>query len=239
MALQMGTFLLRTSLALARGNNLEHFGSLRRNARLTGRFGRLEAERIVRISYIYNRYFEARNTRYVRAMLLHHFADSKALDGSLFQALEQMTANVLRRGGRGAVLLIDIDRFGSITDSLGNAAADRMLATIESIIERALVESGIGGRFGGDEFLVLVSDTSDDATMQMAERIRAAVGGAGLTDGQGKPVTVSAGVIFASYGSNAVDLVEYADRALRLAKHGGRNCVVASPPIPAGAVRAT
>jgi diguanylate cyclase (GGDEF)-like protein len=215
------------AVALERGKPAEYFSRLRRRTGLMQPFGRPEADRIVRVSYVYDRYFKSRNSRYVRAMLIHYFADSKSLDGDLFAALSQMLARV-RRGKSGTVLLFDVDGFGSIVDCLGQAAADRVLTAIDGIIESEIGTNGVAGRFGGDEFLV-VSEAAHETAMRVAHRVGAAVAAAALDAGRGKRVTVSAGVTFASRGSNVVDVVEYAAHALRLAKDGGKNCVVAWP----------
>jgi diguanylate cyclase (GGDEF)-like protein len=229
VALQMGVFLWRTSLGAARGNPLRHFSRLRRKARSAQPFGRHESDRIVRISYVYDPYFKARRSRYVRALLLHHFADSKVLNGDMFPALGQMIENV-HHGGHGAAVLFDVDRFGSIGDSLGNAEADRVLATIEQVIERVLAERGIAGRFGGDEFL-LVIEASEDEVVQLVQQVRLAVSAAALENGYGKNVTVSAGVTIATQTSNVIDVMEHAAQALRLAKAAGRNRVAAFPAL--------
>jgi diguanylate cyclase (GGDEF)-like protein len=226
MAIQMGMFLFRTSFGLTRGNPMGHFAHLRRRARLAQRFGRTQAERIVRVSYVYERYFKTRKSRYVRALLLHHFADSKALNGELFQALAKMSEKARRDGG--AVMLFDVDGFGSIGDCLGNAAADRILLKIQRLIERETAGSGTAGRFGGDEILV-VSNASAEVAMRKAQQICAAVSTAAFDGGNGRRVTVSGGVTFASLASNVVDMVECADQALHLAKDRGRNRVVALP----------
>jgi diguanylate cyclase (GGDEF)-like protein len=141
------------------------------------------------------------------------------------RALNDAIAHV-RGGGRYAVLLLDVDHFKSINDLLGHQTGDRALAQIGRIIAENVRGVDVAGRFGGEEFLVLLRDAARERALQVAERLRVAIEASGLAYADGKPVTVSVGVAYARAGDNSSDVVERADRALYRAKNAGRNRVV-------------
>ena len=139
----------------------------------------------------------------------------------------------VRDGGSYAVLLLDVDHFKSINDLLGHQTGDRVLAQIGRLIAENTRGVDLAGRFGGEEFLVLVRDAARERALQVAERLRAAIEAGGLAYADGKPVTVSVGVAYARPGDAQGDVVERADRALYRAKNAGRNRVVESPLVAA------
>jgi diguanylate cyclase (GGDEF)-like protein len=141
------------------------------------------------------------------------------------RALED-TMTLVRSGGSCAVLLLDVDHFKSINDLLGHQTGDRALAQIGRIIAENIRGGDVAGRFGGEEFLVLLREASRERTLQVAERLRAAIQGGGLAYADGKPVTISIGVAYARETDGPSDVVERADRALYRAKDAGRNRVV-------------
>ncbi len=144
------------------------------------------------------------------------------------RAFEEAMAHV-RGGGHYAVLLLDVDHFKSINDLLGHQTGDRVLAQIGRIIAENVRGVDVAGRFGGEEFIVLLRDASRERALQVAERLRYAIEAGGLNYADGKPVTVSVGVAYARPTDHTGDVVERADRALYRAKSSGRNRVVESP----------
>ncbi len=149
------------------------------------------------------------------------------------RALEDAMAHV-RDGGRYAVLLLDIDHFKSVNDLLGHQTGDRALARIGRIIADNIRGVDVAGRFGGEEFLVLLRDPTRERALGVAERLRAAIEGSGLAYADRKPITISVGVAYARAADGPSDVVERADRALYRAKNAGRNRVVESPLVAAG-----
>lgn len=144
------------------------------------------------------------------------------------RALED-TMTLVRAGGSCSALLLDVDHFKSINDLLGHQTGDRALAHIGRIIADNIRGADVAGRFGGEEFLVLLRDAGRERTLQVAERLRAAIQAGGLCYADGKPVTISIGVAYAREVDAPHDVIERADRALYRAKNAGRNCVVESP----------
>jgi diguanylate cyclase (GGDEF)-like protein len=129
-----------------------------------------------------------------------------------------------------ALVLVDIDLFKTLNDSLGHMAGDRALKAVASVIERAARRpADAAARYGGDEFAVLLPGGRAERASELAEEIRTAVEALALPH-PGHPlghVTVSVGVAAAAAGDGEPTLVDDADRALYRAKAGGRNAVAA------------
>jgi diguanylate cyclase (GGDEF)-like protein len=141
--------------------------------------------------------------------------------GHLFNRLEAVLAD--SDAGQVAVLLADVDHFKRVNDEHGHAAGDAVLRRTTQVIQRLLPDDALLGRFGGEEFMVVLPDTSLESAAQLGERLRSAL--ADCRDAAGPGVTISLGVAHAQVGTNADLLVEAADRALYRAKRGGRNRV--------------
>jgi diguanylate cyclase (GGDEF)-like protein len=136
-------------------------------------------------------------------------------------ALELVRAE--RNGYELAVALIDIDHFKHINDTAGHAAGDAALKQVVEVISSRLRSYDFFGRYGGDEFLLVFSQTSREDALRIAERIEHAV--SGLTVSRfALPVTLSIGLTFATRCESAVSMLARADMALYNAKRAGRNC---------------
>jgi len=126
-----------------------------------------------------------------------------------------------------SVLFCDLDHFKDYNDANGHSAGDRVLREVAHVLEQAVRNVDIAGRYGGEEFVLLLVETGRDAALAVAERIRKRVRAAGFTAG-GTALTVSIGV--ASYPDDAdrrEDLLDKADWAMYLAKRRGRDQVAA------------
>jgi two-component system cell cycle response regulator len=144
-----------------------------------------------------------------------------------------------RASARGArpwlsVLMIDVDHFKRINDTYGHVAGDEAIIAIAGRMQSALRPFDILGRWGGEEFLVILPDTDPAAALAVAERLRTAVSSEPLSPGAGDDntleVTVSIGVA-SSVDALPDALVHEADQALYAAKAEGRDRVRAlSPP---------
>lgn len=126
-----------------------------------------------------------------------------------------------------AVALLDVDHFKAVNDSYGHQTGDRVLRRVANAIVGALRSSGRAGRFGGEEFLLILQGAEIQASMAIAERVRGAVE-ASTPDGDEPPATISIGVAIASEGESVEGLINRADRALYAAKIAGRNRVQAA-----------
>ncbi|HUQ60069.1 diguanylate cyclase [Lentzea sp.] len=132
-----------------------------------------------------------------------------------------------------AVMLLDLDHFKRVNDEVGHLAGDAALAAISLLLRGTVRRGDLVGRFGGEEFVVLLPDATPDVAESVAERVRKAV--ADLTvptmATDGKPhelcgLTVSIGVATTTrFGYELPDLLVAADAALLAAKAYGRNLV--------------
>ena len=131
-------------------------------------------------------------------------------------------------------LMVDIDRFKNINDTHGHDAGDVVLRAVAVALAGATRESDTAGRWGGEEFLVLLPHTGHLAALTVAERIREAIATTVRSQHSGGyPVTVSIGVAVLDHG-DASSLIREADGALFEAKASGRNRVeISSLPLDA------
>lgn len=141
---------------------------------------------------------------------------------------ESRLKELLKAGGDIAVILVDIDHFKRVNDTLGHSAGDVVLGGVGRALTGLLRPTDLVCRFGGEEFLVILAGTEATAAQVVAERLRALI--AGLND-LPAPVTISLGVASWAQNEPLYDLVARADAAMYQAKHAGRNQVaIALPP---------
>ena len=144
------------------------------------------------------------------------------------QAVEQEIERGRRYNQVFSILMIDIDHFKKVNDTLGHAVGDMTLKHIASIIINCLRGVDIMGRLGGEEFAILLPSTSLDDAVTLAERLRQAIE-KHPADYNGSNIyfTVSIGVTSNNQGTTDVDeILKKADEALYEAKRSGRNRVV-------------
>jgi len=132
----------------------------------------------------------------------------------------------VRVGAPCAVLVMDIDRFKSINDMLGHQAGDHCLRVVGGVIGRHIRSVDRAGRIGGEEFVVLMPETTREMAFNVAERLRKAIASSDLRYASGEPMTASIGVTVADIGDSVDSLLARADRALYEAKRQGRNRVI-------------
>ncbi len=166
---------------------------------------------------------------------IRELATHDGLTGALTRTAlwEAGTHEVLRQRRSNqplAVLMLDLDHFKRINDTYGHQTGDRVLADFAQRVRRTLRATDRFGRYGGEEFIVLLPDTANEDAHAIAERIRTAAPGQDLP-----PYTVSIGiaVLMATDGEPAPDAaleatIGQADRALYQAKSEGRNRTVAA-----------
>ena len=154
--------------------------------------------------------------------------------------LKRMTAHASRTVSPITALLLDLDHFKEINDTHGHAVGDDVLAAFGSTVQAALRASDFVGRYGGEEFVVLLPDTATDEARHVAEKLRVAVAGISV-NGVARPITASIGVAtLPDHAGDSVTLLRAADRALYTAKSNGRNRVeVSNHPMAAGTTKTT
>ena len=152
---------------------------------------------------------------------------------ALRDSLVRMVAQSSRSSLPLSAILCDLDHFKQINDVYGHDKGDQALAAASAALRSSLRDSDLAGRYGGEEFLILLPDTPLDGAVVLAEKLRAEVELVNVP-GVDRAVTASFGV--ASFPDDAPDgemLVRMADRALYAAKASGRNCVVTSAELMA------
>jgi diguanylate cyclase (GGDEF)-like protein len=137
-------------------------------------------------------------------------------------ALAEVAAD---RGRSLTVLFLDLDRFKLVNDSLGHAAGDALLVTVGRLLAQEIRTGDVLARQGGDEFVVLLRDTSPADAQRIAERIRAALRRPVLIAGHSLTTTVSIGLASSAAGTTVETLMRDADVALYRAKDAGRNSI--------------
>jgi diguanylate cyclase (GGDEF)-like protein len=126
------------------------------------------------------------------------------------------------------VLFLDLDRFKSVNDTHGHLVGSRTLRELGAVLQRSIRAIDTVGRYGGDEFTILLVETAHDEALQVAQRIRCAVEQArfGADRGLRLALTVSIGVAsFRRHGLTREALLDRADKAMYLGKALGRNRV--------------
>lgn len=158
---------------------------------------------------------------------LVRLADVDPLTGLLNRrALTRELERRLAMGESGALLLLDLDNFKDINDLRGHHAGDQVMRRLADEIRAWLADGQALGRLGGDEFAVVLSDTDEDAAVEVAERLRDAIAAIPLTGSSGTTrTTVSAGVAEFHPGVSWQAVLANADLALHASKSAGRNRV--------------
>lgn len=153
---------------------------------------------------------------------LTRLLNRRGLEGALHVSL----AHASRQDLPTAAIMIDIDHFKKVNDSFGHETGDNVIRMVADLIGRMCRGSDVVARTGGEEFLAVLPSTDLDSARILAERIRLAISEYPLlVDQQRIPVTISLGVASARGDITLDQLVQDADRAMYLAKQGGRNRV--------------
>ncbi|MCK0106671.1 sensor domain-containing diguanylate cyclase [Marinobacter sp. S0848L] len=169
---------------------------------------------------------------------LEELATKDSLTGLLNRReLSRVLAEELERAHRYhrslAVLWIDFDHFKKVNDSYGHAAGDLVLSTATQILDSSVRGVDSVGRFGGEEFVVVLPEMGQTEAMDTAERLRLAVREkpVSLTTGDCVSVTASIGVaVYPVHGTTVEELSAEADKAMYRAKMQGRDCVAIAQP---------
>lgn len=201
----------------------EYLGELifRRNQRFSEEeLGQLE-------SLLASLLFPLRNALLYRSALLSALRDPLTETGNRI-AMNQALQREIDLAGRSlqplSVLMLDIDHFKSINDSFGHATGDQVLKTIAAALKDSLRNIDMVFRYGGEEFLVLLSNTSREAAQMVGERLRLAVLGLQyLVEGRALELSISLGCATLLPGESPDSLQRRADSALYVSKREGRN----------------
>ena len=200
--------------------------------------GKLNDKEVDYIVQLTNQVATTINRANVYAEILKH-ATLDALTGfynkrQLNERLKQELSNSERQMSPLSVIMTDIDFFKSVNDTYGHAVGDLVLKTVSDVIRLQLREYDIAGRFGGEEFTIILPNTNEKSAVMVAERLRKAVEKTSVDISKISPehkkinVTISLGVYAAKTGDTAEILIINSDKALYKAKMDGRNRVISS-----------
>jgi diguanylate cyclase (GGDEF)-like protein/PAS domain S-box-containing protein len=146
--------------------------------------------------------------------------------------MEEALEREMRRAERSrrpmGLIMLDLDYFKRYNDTLGHEAGDRLLVALANVLRSQVRAGDIVCRYGGEEFLIILPETTPELVVQRAEQLRRLVSAQLQDPSEGRvgPVTLSLGVaVYPLHGSSVSDLVRAADAALYRAKSRGRNRV--------------
>ena len=147
--------------------------------------------------------------------------------------LEEMLPRYVRRYQYDVepvtIIMVDVDHFKLYNDKLGHTAGDRALAAVAHTIMENIRPGDAAVRYGGEEFMVILPETSNSDAHIVAERLRNAIAHCQISDSETgttlPSVTASLGVATLKEGLDGTELIKRADAALYQAKNQGRNCV--------------
>ena len=174
----------------------------------------------------------------VAAINLRRSAEVDALTGSFNRrTIDQWLVRAFSESARDqqpvSALFLDLDHFKSINDRHGHACGDFCLRNVASALRGTLQDGDLFGRYGGEEFIVILPGRAGAAARTIAEQLRAAVENLPLEwNGQALPLTVSVGVATRrEHEESPAETLDRADKALYAAKRAGRNCVQVAPAV--------
>lgn len=145
---------------------------------------------------------------------------------AIFEVLDGEIARCRKESKPVSILMADLDHFKNVNDTLGHLAGDTVLQAVSDCVRNGLRRHEAIGRYGGEEFLILLSGCPLDAAVRRAEAIRAAIETTPIQFGsESISVTCSFGVAECGSGCSVSDFIAEADAALYVAKNEGRNCV--------------
>jgi diguanylate cyclase (GGDEF)-like protein len=152
--------------------------------------------------------------------------------GTFLEEFEREVSRCARGGPAFSLAIFDLDRFKRLNDQYGHPFGDRVLKAFADVLRADIRKHDAVGRYGGEEFALLMPNTGKETAIRVAERVRRDLDARGITvDGKRVEVTVSGGI--ATYGVEGEDwdtLLSAADTALYEAKNSGRNRVVTAGP---------
>ncbi|RAS59635.1 diguanylate cyclase (GGDEF)-like protein [Vibrio diazotrophicus] len=138
---------------------------------------------------------------------------------------ERISQSLSSTGSRGVIAVVDIDHFKKVNDSFGHDVGDNTLIAVSNILKSFMGQQDLIGRYGGEEFVLFLSQSDSESVKTLLEEIRKAVETkASLM--LPNPVTISVGYSEVSNGDTLHSLFSKADSALYMAKRNGRNCII-------------
>ncbi|MBI5056874.1 MAG: diguanylate cyclase [Nitrospirae bacterium] len=185
---------------------------------------------------IYRDISQRRQAEEERERLLKELEQKSQIDGLtgllnrqyLDKRIKEEMKRAKRYGNPLTMIMFDIDNFKKINDSYGHIAGDKIVQTTADVIREALRDTDVAGRFGGDEFIILLTETDMDTGAKVAERIRRKIEKADIPNKKNQVInfTISLGICrYDDKVKTVEDFIAKADKALYTAKSLGNNRV--------------
>ena len=146
----------------------------------------------------------------------------------LEEIIDKIMAQAKRSNDTYSVLMLDIDFFKMVNDTYGHDVGDRVIVGLAKVLKDSIRESDLAIRYGGEEFLILLHNTTEEGTLQVANKIHTGFKNLSFNvNGETLKKTISIGIAkFPSDGDTIWKTIKYADTALYVAKDTGRNKIV-------------
>ncbi|ABB44761.1 diguanylate cyclase (GGDEF domain) [Sulfurimonas denitrificans DSM 1251] len=182
-------------------------------------------------------YLEAAKPVIESQILMEKLRDTSLRDGmtGLYNRrfLEEIIDKIMSQANRNketyAVLMLDVDFFKMVNDTYGHDVGDKVIVALSKILKNSIRESDLAIRYGGEEFLILLSNATDEGIMQVANKIHSNFAALSFDVGTSETLkkTISIGISkFPTDGDTIWKCIKYADTALYEAKNTGRNKIV-------------
>ena len=155
---------------------------------------------------------------------------------AILRRLEDQIKHASRYKEELSVIMLDIDHFKNVNDHYGHLTGDDVLENVATLVRQSLRDTDRAGRYGGEEFVIILPKTNLSAALYVAERIREAIEAAEMKAPEGDvfTITVSQGLCSYEPGEDEQCLISRADGALYRAKESGRNRVETSSGFESG-----
>ncbi len=182
-------------------------------------------------------YLEAAKPVIESQILMEKLRDTSLRDGMtglynrrfLEEIIDKIMSHANRHKETYAVMMLDVDFFKMVNDTYGHDTGDKVIIALAKVLKNSIREADLAIRYGGEEFLVLLANATDDGVMQVAKKIHSAFGALSFDVGHTEALkkTLSIGIAkFPTDGDTIWKCIKYADTALYEAKNTGRNKIV-------------
>ncbi|MCF6309059.1 MAG: GGDEF domain-containing protein [Sulfurimonas sp.] len=182
-------------------------------------------------------YLEAAKPVIESRILMDKLRDTSLRDGmtGLYNRrfLEEIIDKIMSQADRNketySVMMLDVDFFKMVNDTYGHDVGDKVIVALSKILKESIREADLAIRYGGEEFVVMLNNATDEGTMKIAKNIHSAFGALSFDVGNSETLkkTISIGIAkFPTDGDTIWKCIKYADTALYEAKNTGRNKIV-------------
>ncbi|MFA5233239.1 MAG: GGDEF domain-containing protein [Sulfurimonas sp.] len=186
-------------------------------------------------------YLEAAKPVIESQILMEKLRDTSLRDGMtglynrrfLEEIIDKIMSHANRHKETYAVMMLDVDFFKMVNDTYGHDIGDKVIIALAKVLKNSIREADLAIRYGGEEFVVLLSNATDEGAMAVAKKIHSAFGALSFDVGNTEALkkTISIGMAkFPTDGDTIWKCIKYADTALYVAKDTGRNKIVEFKP---------